>query len=238
MTSHDLKIPGKFAIYVDGLFSKEECQDLIALAERNEFKDALINIGGETQMKIKEVRDSSRWILDDFNLAKKFYERVLPFLPSVWEGRKISCLNERLRFLKYVPGQYFKPHYDGEYERDDLSERSFVTVQIYLNGEDGLVGGETTFLRDRGPWEEKMNAVGPRTGRVVIFEHEILHEGSKIFSGVKYVIRTDVMYARECGTKEEEDRKLKAKHLMEAAHLLEMEHAYAEAISLYKEAKI
>ena len=38
----------------------------------------------------------------------------------------------RLRFLRYNPGQYFKPHFDGMYERTN-GERSFITLQLYLN---------------------------------------------------------------------------------------------------------
>lgn len=32
-------------------------------------------------------------------------------------------------------------------------------------------------------------------GSVLIFEHPILHEGSELIFGRKYVIRTDVMYS-------------------------------------------
>jgi hypothetical protein len=50
-----------------------------------------------------------------------------------------------LRFLRYDPGQKFDPHMDGVYMRTDadvrgkpalagrVGERSYVTVQIYLN---------------------------------------------------------------------------------------------------------
>ncbi len=38
----------------------------------------------------------------------------------------------RLRFLRYDPGEYFKPHMDGSYEREN-GERSLITVHLYLN---------------------------------------------------------------------------------------------------------
>ena len=31
-------------------------------------------------------------------------------------------------------------------------------------------------------------------GSVLIFQHDILHEGSELLSGKKYAVRTDVMY--------------------------------------------
>lgn len=178
-----LNIPGKFAIVLDNVFTKEECRDLIKLAEKHDFT--------ATPEKI-ETRNSSRWMTDDPMLTDKFFQRIKKYLPPKWNGRPLSCLNERLRFLKYTKGQYFKPHYDGQFERHDYSECSFVTVQIYLNGDGDLKGGATTFF----PPGSNRLSVQPAPGKVIIFEHKILHEGSKILDGVKYVIRTDVMYKR------------------------------------------
>jgi hypothetical protein len=53
----------------------------------------------------------------------------------VW---RISRLNERLRFLKYMFGMYFRDHCDGNYVTPDGSEVSFLTVRIYLNGDGGV----------------------------------------------------------------------------------------------------
>ena len=77
---------------------------------------------------------------------------------------------------------------DGVYLRDDKSEVSKITVQLYLN--QSFEGGETTFL---GGANEK-EAVIPKIGSVLVFEHRLLHEGSILLSGIKYAIRTDVMY--------------------------------------------
>ena len=61
---------------------------------------------------------------------------------------------------------------------------------MYLN--EGFEGGETTFLNYSGS-EEHVRCV-PRTGMVLIFQHDILHEGSRLEKGRKYAVRTDVMY--------------------------------------------
>ena len=98
-------------------------------------------------------------------------------------------MNERLRFLRYDPGERFAPHNDGCYVRPDKSELSFITVQLYLN--EGFQGGSTTFLS----WnEEDRLEVVPKIGRVLVFEHRILHEGSPLVKGRKYAVRTDAMY--------------------------------------------
>jgi len=176
----DLKLPGKFAVIVDGLFTPEECSSYIRLAEgENGFMPAGLNTG-TSQVLYKEVRDCGRWINDDPDLAAAFFERLKAYLPEVApESPKYHLvgLNERLRFLKYTGGQYFKRHYDGSYARPDWSEESFVTVQIYLN--EGFGGGHTTFFNRAGP----IGSVEPKVGRVLIFEHEILHEGSTVTDG-------------------------------------------------------
>jgi hypothetical protein len=97
-----------------------------------------------------------------------------------------------------LAGHYFKPHNDGAYARDDGSgERSYLTLQLYLNGGEQLVGGDTTFLAtdwpDGGRLIEDVG-VHPEPGRVLIFEHKLFHESSEVTRGRKYVIRTDVMY--------------------------------------------
>jgi hypothetical protein len=46
------------------------------------------------------------------------------------------------RVYKYLPGQQFKMHRDGSYERNE-NEKSFYTFLIYLN--DDFEGGETEF---------------------------------------------------------------------------------------------
>jgi hypothetical protein len=34
----------------------------------------------------------------------------------------------------------------------------------------------------------------PKSGSVLVFDHELLHEGALLKEGLKYAIRTDVMY--------------------------------------------
>lgn len=36
--------------------------------------------------------------------------------------------------------------------------------------------------------------VAPTAGTALLFRHRVLHEGAPVAAGVKYVLRTDVMY--------------------------------------------
>ena len=40
----------------------------------------------------------------------------------------------------------------------------------------------------------------PKSGSVLVFDHELFHEGALLKEGVKYAIRTDVMYRRQGGS--------------------------------------
>jgi hypothetical protein len=54
---------------------------------------------------------------------------------------------------------------------------------MYLN--DNFESGETTFRNLK---------IKPERGIALIFLHDLYHEGSQVTRGVKYVLRTDVMY--------------------------------------------
>ena len=52
---------------------------------------------------------------------------------------------------------------------------------------DGFVGGALRFSKSGQEYE-------PLPGRAVIYPHRLLHESTPIVSGVKFAVRTDVMY--------------------------------------------
>lgn len=195
ITKEDVKLPdisqGRLAFVLYNVFTEEECEKYIKDSEKRGYELALVNVGGGRQVKATDVRNSSRNIWDSKEEAERILGRIRKFLPEKWKGRKLVELNERLRFLRYDPGEYFKPHLDGSYIRDS-GERSYVTVQIYLN--EGFEGGSTTFLDSYSGEKDSGVEVVPKTGSVLVFQHDILHEGSELIKGRKYAIRTDVMY--------------------------------------------
>jgi len=121
-------------------------------------------------------------------------------------------LNPCFRFCKYTaPSNGFFAHRDSNFVRNG-EERSILTCMVYLNDE--YSGGTTNFLKSNGPKideliEEELSRgyqtiykLIPKTGLAVIFEHIILHEGAPVTKGVKYLMRTDVVFKR---TKPPED---------------------------------
>lgn len=164
-------------------------------------------------------------MIDDKKFVDILFKRIGHLLPQTFQISELADtynikeINERLRFLRYIcykllpnydmnciinsncrydPGDKFKPHNDGSYTRPDNSARTWITLQLYLN--EGMGGGETTFLKV-GPVNQDVLPqdrvpVKPKTGSILVFQHNILHEGSEVTSGQKYTIRMDVLYER------------------------------------------
>ena len=176
-------------IVIHGFLSGEECAALIQRSESLRYEPGTV-----ADVVIEEVRNNERVIVDDVSLATDFFRRAEPSLPAVIDGQGLVGFNERWRFYRYGPGQTFKPHRDGSFMRIKSWEESQMTFMIYLN--DGMVGGETRFFSDmeQAFRQRPYLSVQPKRGMALAFIHSIWHEGAMVQSGLKYVLRTDVMY--------------------------------------------
>jgi len=172
---------------VSGVCEATECAALVRLADGIGWDAAPITVGPGRFVMAPDIRNNTRVILDDPDRAAALWRRLAPFVPAR-AGWMAVGLNERLRFYRYEPGQYFFWHRDGAFVRDD-QERSFLTVMLYLA--DGLGGGMTEFDTRAGEFQ-----VAPRAGTALVFEHSLRHQGAPVERGVKLVLRTDVMFRR------------------------------------------
>eukprot|EP01094_Clydonella_sp_ATCC50884_P007113 TRINITY_DN1629_c0_g1_i1.p2 TRINITY_DN1629_c0_g1~~TRINITY_DN1629_c0_g1_i1.p2 ORF type:complete len:186 (-),score=34.49 TRINITY_DN1629_c0_g1_i1:12-569(-) len=107
----------KVAFMLHNVFTPEECKELIRHSEAMEYKPALVNIGGGQQRLMPDVRNNERVIEDTEERSEWMYQRIREYVPQSWRGRPVVGLNERLRYLRYDPGQKFEPHMDGTYMR-------------------------------------------------------------------------------------------------------------------------
>ena len=95
-------------------------------------------------------------------------------------------------------------HCDARFTRSALEE-SFYTVNAYLNdGTKEFSGGRTRFynLNKSNKWEVSVG-VAATPGLSLMFNQypeQLRHDGEEVFHGVKYLMRTDVMY--KCDEKE------------------------------------
>lgn len=195
---------------VKNVLSKDECKAIISAGEATEFiPDAPIR---SDDGEVSILAHNFYWVVDQ-SFHDKLWDRVKEYVPSQVTGRVARGLNRRFRVYRYVPGAEYRCHIDGawppsgisakgEYQYDsspaDKRQSSLFTFLIYLN--DDFEGGETTFFLPSVK-EGVMNAypVKPVMGSVAVFPHgetrgALLHEGTGVREGAKYVIRTDVEY--------------------------------------------
>ena len=179
----DPRVP--LAFTVDDVLTRQECVDLIRRIDAAGPTLAPVSTKAGPVMR-PDIRNNTRVMFDDAELAAEVYRRLSYAIPHTVVGMHAVGANERLRCYRYEAGQRFAPHFDGAFRRNE-HEVSLLTLIIYLN--EGFAGGSTSFLDYRVE-------TTPRAGRALLFQHRLWHEGSEVTSGVKYVLRSDVMYRR------------------------------------------
>lgn len=168
---------------VPDVLTRDECRALVERIEAANPAPAPITTARGFVMR-PDIRNNTRVIFDDVELAAKLYGRIESAVPPLLAGMYSHGANERFRCYRYEPGQRFAPHYDGAYRRSER-EVSLLTLMVYLN--DGFAGGATAF-------HDFEVEVVPVTGMALLFQHRLLHEGCVLVDGTKYVLRSDVMY--------------------------------------------
>ena len=66
---------------IENFLTKNECEDFISKSESMEYEDAAIQTKDGPRI-YKEVRNNSRIIFDDHELAEFIYEKAKPYLPE------------------------------------------------------------------------------------------------------------------------------------------------------------
>ena len=190
----------KCALYRDAIFSvadlmiPEECAAAVAAAERTGFEAAV-----QAASRTHAFRDNDRLLVQQPRLAAALWARVQMFVPAEIDGRRPIGLNKAVRIYRYRPGQRFGQHVDGSVQCPDTGAWSEYTVLVYLNGggDDELRGGETTFWKGTGKKQTVALSFPPARGACLLHGHGhrcLLHAGEEVQRGVKYLLRSDVMY--------------------------------------------
>lgn len=194
---------------ISNVLSVDECQTLIS---------NISELGLDPPPYFsKTVRNCTRRHTVDPGMSDIIMPRLKPYLPEIvvmdnvrW---KLSRFTHHWRYVKYVPGGKFIPHWDGA-KMLPWHEMTVFTVQVYLN--DNFEGGSTRFYTnyvanrlpshdiEYGTGQLKLDEsikpthkVTAKTGSVLVFNHSgesVLHDGEIVVSGEKYILRGDVLY--------------------------------------------
>ncbi|KFK26798.1 hypothetical protein AALP_AA8G294900 [Arabis alpina] len=193
---------------VENCLTADESKGFIQIAESLGFTHQ----GSRGPAYGEAYRDNHRISVNDPVLADTIWQSGLSNLFSDFKiRRKVAVgLNPNLRFYRYSAGQHFGRHIDESVDLED-GKRTYYTLLIYLSGSntksnskskkndsssaEHLVGGETVFYGSRN---SIVAEVAPMEGMALFHIHGekcMLHEGRNVSKGVKYVLRSDVVFA-------------------------------------------
>ncbi|MFA0812414.1 prolyl hydroxylase family protein [Microbulbifer epialgicus] len=205
------EVPGAFQLL--NIFSAEECQRLIDITEAVGYlPDAAVSLPRDVRHN-----DNLTWVVDE-STERLIWRRVQDLMQDpegYFGGREPVGINQRFRFYRYGTGDYFKFHTDGAWPGsriidgqliangypDRFSEMTFLV----LLSED-FDGGATRFRVNpdnplQQPSRSAIQDIDVRTpaGSVLCFPHGMhplhrIHSSMPIERGVKYIIRTDILF--------------------------------------------
>ena len=196
-------VPGAFQLL--NVFTAQECENFIKQTEELGYlEDAAVSLPRSVRHN-----DNITWVVDDLT-HDIIWNRCKDYMidnKEIFYGKKTLGINKRFRFYKYSEGDFFKLHSDGswpgsrvvnkeliaDFYKDRYSQMTF----LILLSED-FQGGETQFIVNKNGEKELVNIRTPKGG-VLCFPHGLhplhcLHSSNTITSGIKYIIRTDVLF--------------------------------------------
>ena len=172
-------------IEVDNFFSSNE-SDTILNKRRNDFEIAHSHYP-------TYYRNNDRLVEDNTSLSEQFYEKLQEL--NISSLNEIKGVNNRIRLCRYQKNQSFSKHQDGVHYLNDHYESKY-TFLLYLNNQDDFKGGGTEFFISKNDKKPHL-MIKPKKGKLLIFDHRIWHQGAKVFSGNKYILRSDIYVNRK-----------------------------------------
>jgi hypothetical protein len=193
-------------MYLVKLSGAMEDGRLDALHQKKHYVPATVLT--DTEDGVAEVVDKTYRYHDhlmemDEQLAKDLFTAVSHYLPKTQKDEDddewtLDCVNPLMRYLHYSPGQFFGCHIDDYTYLESTKQRSFITLQLYLSNN---TEGATNFYKVWPIDNDKPDVqVFPSIGDIVLFEHELRHEGALLKTEHKYSLRTDILYTLKSET--------------------------------------
>lgn len=182
------------------LLSPSECDEWIGRGEKLDLETGdFIFAGnakfGHSRLHTGARRHSATRMVEDPPFASLLKERLDGQVPeSVHGGRKYGGVGSSFLVSRYVPGQYFAPHFDGRGSGMNTEGGcSEFTVVVYLT--DDFVGGATHYLSGQGSEVGQSVAMRPERGCASVHRQgSVLHAGGAVVEGTKYIMQFFLYY--------------------------------------------
>ncbi len=170
-------------------FDEHTCDEWIERAEEQGF-DAGAVFTPEGERMAEHIRSCQEAVIHDEEAAHVLFELLESQVTSHPQFAEFQGVHPRLRVLRYEQDQFFAPHTDASIDADDGQSRSRYTFLVYLNTPPQ---GGATYFPDA--WTQDL-LIEPECGRALCFEHDVMHAGALIESGLKYLLRADLLFSQ------------------------------------------
>jgi Rps23 Pro-64 3,4-dihydroxylase Tpa1-like proline 4-hydroxylase len=187
METNNLKI-----ITLSSVFTEDFCEKIIHKSESIGFEESLVQMYGKLEER-KDIRNNVRIHFNDNDLALDIHKQIDETILNVFTNHTSLDVGGNFRVYKYLKNQRFKRHKDGSTIKN--LQKSDLTCLLYLNTLNENEGGETVFYSEMmiNGKRDVIKKIHPHVGSIVIFEHQIWHEGLPVLGdNPKYVLRTDI----------------------------------------------
>eukprot|EP01063_Lacrimia_lanifica_P018334 TRINITY_DN25261_c0_g1_i1.p1 TRINITY_DN25261_c0_g1~~TRINITY_DN25261_c0_g1_i1.p1 ORF type:complete len:262 (+),score=95.77 TRINITY_DN25261_c0_g1_i1:80-865(+) len=194
-------------VVMNNVLSREECRRIIDATEGLGYgllgkSKTGAAYRGNTRVQVIDAAHGEEDGAESFTDA--LWRRIAHLIPAeetledgVWRA---TGLNPFYRFAKYTPGQGFAKHVDKQTVLEH-TRCSILTVNVYLNDVEAAHGGRTRFYGGRNGLGKPVAAAGGGAGSAAVFKQTAVpaspwHDGEVLKAGVKYLLRTDVLYEK------------------------------------------
>ena len=168
------------------LLTLDECSALIQRIEDSSPKLAPVNTAKGTQVRTN-VRNNERVVFDDEELAENCLTKPKIICPP---NSMVEKLPERMSDSAVTVTNLECDLPLTQMDRLNAMKMKRAFIPILSTSMMNLTAEKQPSSRNREI------VVKPVAGDGVLFQHPIIHEGSVVNSGVKYVARTDIMYLK------------------------------------------
>jgi len=195
-------VPGAFQLL--NMLAADECARLVELTETLGYlEDAAVSLP-------RSIRHnhSATWVADDATIELLWQRcRAQIYRSDDFDGKRAVGLNARLRFYRYAEGDYFAAHTDGSWPGsrvvdgvlvDNAYDDRWSQLSFLLFLSEDFSGGATRFYVEGDTSSASVDVRTP-LGGALCFPHGVhplhcVHGSEPITSGVKYIIRSDVLF--------------------------------------------
>jgi hypothetical protein len=192
-SSADVRVylPSSSLITCPFFLSEEECCKWIEFIESTESDFEVIDQSA-TRDFAQRIHKRRSFINED--IAESIFDRLGSLIPSEVDSLRPRACSSNIRLYKYEEGNTFGPHIDESNRQGNLISK--FTVLVYLTDVPSCDGGRTIFYKDH-KCKRELAAISPEKGLLLVHCHGdrcLTHESELLKKGLKYVIRTDVLY--------------------------------------------